>query len=96
MLWLCCWMIAFGTDYPVEPVTPFRGIYCAVTRQNEAGTKSYYPEQKLTIDQALAAYTSGSAYAEFEERDKGWICGIGRKSIPAAQRRTDDVVSRSD
>jgi len=66
-------MMAFGTDYPVEPVTPFRGIYCAVTRQNEAGTKSYYPEQKLTIDQALAAYTSGSAYAEFEERDKGLL-----------------------
>jgi hypothetical protein len=63
--------IAFGTDFPVEPITPFRGIYCAVTRQNEAGTKDYYPEQKLTIEQALAAYTTGSAYAEFTEKDKG-------------------------
>ncbi|PWT72876.1 MAG: amidohydrolase, partial [Proteobacteria bacterium] len=36
-------MLAFGTDYPVEPVTPFRGIYCAVARMNEAGTKSYFP-----------------------------------------------------
>jgi hypothetical protein len=65
--------IAFGTDYPVEPITPFRGIYCAVTRQNEAGTKDYFPEQKLTIEQALAAYTTGSAYAEFAEKDKGTL-----------------------
>ena len=60
--------LAFGTDYPVEPITPFRGVYAAVTRKNEAGTKQYYPEQKLTIEQALAAYTTGSAYAEFAEK----------------------------
>ena len=63
--------LAFGTDFPVEPVTPFRGLYAAVARQNEAGTREYYPEQKLTIQQALAAYTTGSAYAEFAEKDKG-------------------------
>jgi predicted amidohydrolase YtcJ len=63
--------LAFGTDYPVEPITPFRGLYAAVTRMNEAGTKSYYPENKLTRGQALAAYTQGSAYAEFEEKHKG-------------------------
>ena len=66
-------MLAFGTDYPVEPIGPFRGVYCAVTRMNEAGTKSYFPEQKLTIHDALAAYTTGSAYAEFEEKDKGLL-----------------------
>ncbi|MBI2677761.1 MAG: amidohydrolase [Candidatus Koribacter versatilis] len=65
--------LAFGTDYPVEPITPFRGLYAAVTRKNEAGTKTYYPEQKLTIDEAIAAYTSGSAYAEFAEKDKGML-----------------------
>jgi predicted amidohydrolase YtcJ len=65
--------LAFGTDYPVEPITPFRGVYAAVTRMNEEGTESYYPEQKLTIDQALAAYTSGSAYAEFAEKQKGTL-----------------------
>src|SRR6478609_3576816 len=63
--------LAFGTDYPVEPITPFRGLYAAVTRKNEAGTKEYYPEQKLTIDHAIAAYTTGAAYAEFEEDKKG-------------------------
>ncbi len=65
--------LAFGTDYPVEPITPFRGIYAAVSRQNEAGTKTYFPEQKLTIEQALAAYTTGSAYAQFAEKEKGTL-----------------------
>jgi hypothetical protein len=63
--------LAFGTDYPVEPITPFRGVYCAVTRKNEAGTKEYFPGQKLNIDQAIAAYTTGAAYAEFAEHEKG-------------------------
>ena len=65
--------IAFGTDYPVEPLAPFRGVYAAVTRKNEAGTKEYFPEQKLTIQQALAAYTTGSAYAQFAEHEKGTL-----------------------
>ena len=65
--------LAFGTDYPVEPITPFRGVYAAVTRKNEAGTKTYYPEEKLTIDEALRAYTAGSAYAEFAEKQKGTL-----------------------
>ena len=64
-------VLAFGTDYPVEPMTPFRGLYAAITRKNEAGTKEYYPEQKISIDQAIAAYTTGSAFAEFAENDKG-------------------------
>jgi predicted amidohydrolase YtcJ len=63
--------LAFGTDYPVEPVTPFRGLYAAVTRKSEDGKHEYFPEQKLTMDQALAAYTTGSAFAEFEEKEKG-------------------------
>lgn len=63
--------LAFGTDYPVEPVTPFRGLYSAVTRMNEKGTKTYFPENKLTRAQALYAYTQGSAYAEFAEKRKG-------------------------
>jgi predicted amidohydrolase YtcJ len=65
--------LAFGTDYPVEPITPFRGVYAAVTRMNEVGSKEYFPEQKLDIHQALAAYTTGSAYAEFMEHDKGTL-----------------------
>jgi predicted amidohydrolase YtcJ len=63
--------LAFGTDYPVEPITPFRGLYAAVSRKNEAGTKEYFPTNKLTRGQALYAYTQGSAYAEFAEKHKG-------------------------
>ena len=65
--------LAFGTDYPVEPITPFRGIYAAVTRKNEAGTREYFPEQRVTIEQAIAAYTTGAAYAQFTEKEKGTI-----------------------
>jgi len=65
--------LAFGTDYPVEPITPFRGVYAAVARMNEAGTKSYFPDQELTIQQALATYTTGSAYAQFAEKEKGTL-----------------------
>jgi predicted amidohydrolase YtcJ len=65
--------LAFGTDYPVEPITPFRGIYAAITRKNEAGTKEFFAEQRVTIEQALAAYTIGSAYAEFAETQKGTL-----------------------
>jgi predicted amidohydrolase YtcJ len=63
--------LAFGTDYPVEPVSPFRGLYAAVTRKSENGKQEFFPEQKLTMDQAIAAYTTGSAFAEFEEKEKG-------------------------
>jgi predicted amidohydrolase YtcJ len=63
--------LAFGTDYPVEPISPFRGLYAAITRTSEDGKKTYYPEQKLTIEQAIAAYTSGSAFSEFAEKQKG-------------------------
>jgi predicted amidohydrolase YtcJ len=63
--------LAFGTDYPVEPVTPFRGLYAAVTRKSEDGKQEYFPEQKITIDQAISAYTTGSAFAEFAEKYKG-------------------------
>ncbi len=63
--------LAFGTDYPVESISPFRGLYAAVTRQNEAGTQTFHPEQKITLDEALYAYTQASAFAEFRERIKG-------------------------
>ncbi len=65
--------LAFGTDYPVEPITPFRGLYAAVTRKSEDGKREYFPAQKITIDEAIAAYTSGAAYAEFAEKEKGTL-----------------------
>jgi predicted amidohydrolase YtcJ len=66
-------MLAFGTDDPVEPISPFRGLYAAVTRKSENGKQEFFPEQKLTMDQAIGAYTTGSAFAEFEEKEKGQL-----------------------
>ena len=63
--------LAFGTDEPVEPVSPFRGLYAAILRKSEDGKKEYFPEQKITMEQAISAYTTGSAFAEFEEKEKG-------------------------
>jgi len=63
--------LAFGTDYPVEPITPFRGLFEALTRTSEDGSKSLSVENKLSRGQALYAYTQGSAYAEFSEKQKG-------------------------
>lgn len=65
--------LAFGTDYPVEPIHPFRVLYASVTRKNEAGTAEYVPEERLTMDEAIAGYTSGAAFAEYAERDKGTL-----------------------
>jgi predicted amidohydrolase YtcJ len=63
--------LAFGTDFPVEPISPFRGLYAATTRTSESGKQQYYPDQKISMDQAIAAYTTGSAFAEFAEKEKG-------------------------
>jgi predicted amidohydrolase YtcJ len=65
--------LAFGTDYPVEPITPFRGLYAAVTRKDEEGKKEYVPQQKISIHAAIRAYTSDAAYAELSEQDKGTL-----------------------
>jgi predicted amidohydrolase YtcJ len=64
-------VLAFGTDYNVEPISPFRGLYAAVTRKSENGKQEFFPEQRITLDQAIAAYTTGSAFAEFQEKEKG-------------------------
>ncbi|MDP9052629.1 MAG: amidohydrolase [Acidobacteriota bacterium] len=63
--------LAFGTDYPVESINPMRGLYAAITRQNEAGNATYQPQEKITLSEAIYAYTQGSAFAEFRERTKG-------------------------
>jgi predicted amidohydrolase YtcJ len=65
--------LAFGTDYPVEVVSPFRGLYACVTRQLPNGTPAggWQPQEKISLEDCIRAYTSGSAYAEFEEGKKG-------------------------
>jgi predicted amidohydrolase YtcJ len=63
--------LAFGTDYPVESINPFRGLYSAITRQNEAGTMTFEPQEKITLNEAIYAYTQAPAFAEFREHQKG-------------------------
>ncbi len=67
--------LAFGSDWPVAPLSPILGIYAAVTRATLDGKhpEGWFPEQRLTVEEALRAYTMGSAYAAFEENDKGSI-----------------------
>jgi predicted amidohydrolase YtcJ len=67
--------LAFGTDWDVAPLNPMLGIYAAVTRATLDGKNpnGWFPEQKLTVAEAVHAYTMGSAYAEFQENDKGSI-----------------------
>jgi predicted amidohydrolase YtcJ len=64
-------VLAFGTDYPVELINPFRGLYSAITRQNEAGTQTFQPQEKISLNEAIYAYTQASAYGEFREKVKG-------------------------
>ncbi len=65
--------LAFGSDWTVAPINPMLGLYAAVTRATLDGKNpnGWFPEQKLTLQQAIEAYTMGSAYAEFREKDKG-------------------------
>jgi predicted amidohydrolase YtcJ len=67
--------LAFGTDWPVAPLDPMLTLYAATSRATLDGKnpQGWFPEQKLSIQEAIAAYTLGSAYAEFQEHDKGSI-----------------------
>lgn len=67
--------LAFGTDWPVAPLDPMLALYAAVTRATLDGKhpEGWVPEQKVTVAQAIEAYTVGAAYAEFKEKEKGSI-----------------------
>jgi hypothetical protein len=67
--------LAFGSDWPVAPLDPLLGIYAAATRATLDGKNpgGWFPEQRLTVSEALRAYTQGCAYASFEEKDKGTL-----------------------
>jgi len=67
--------LAFGSDWPVAPPTPLEGIYAAVTRRTLDGKNpnGWIPEQKITVQESLKAYTLDAACASFEEKIKGSI-----------------------
>jgi len=68
-------MLAFGSDWSVAPPTPLEGIYAAVTRRtiDNANENGWVPLQKISVEEALKAYTINGAYASFEEDIKGTI-----------------------
>lgn len=68
-------VLAFGSDWFVAPPTPIEGIYAAVTRRtlDDRHPDGWVPEQRITVEEALRAYTIGGAYAAFDERDRGTI-----------------------
>jgi predicted amidohydrolase YtcJ len=67
--------VAAGSDFPVEEVSPLLGLYAAVTRQNAEGMpqSGWFPEQRMTLDEAVRAFTHEAAYAEFAEQQRGML-----------------------
>ena len=67
--------LAFGSDWDVAPISPLAGIYAAATRRTVDGRNpgGWFPEQKITVAEALRAYTAAAAYAAFEENEKGTL-----------------------
>jgi predicted amidohydrolase YtcJ len=66
-------ILAFGTDYSVEPLNPMEGLYAAVTRKDRMGEEGegWIPEEKLSMEEAIKYYTWGAAYSQFMEERKG-------------------------
>ena len=82
-------VLAFGSDWPVAPLDPFVGLDAAVTRRTLDGKNpgGWFPEQRVTVAEAVAAYTLGSAYAAHQEADRGTL---------AAGKLADFVVLSQD
>ena len=96
--------LAFGSDWYVAPPTPLEGIYAAVTRRtlDDKHPGGWVPEQKITVEEALRAYTAGGAFASFMDREAGTLAPgmladvavLDRdlRTIPAEQIRHVKVV----
>ncbi len=88
--------LAFGTDFPVEPLSPFRGLYAATTHGGENGER-FFPEQRVSLPEALHAWTQGAAWAERAEGWKGLLrpgfvadfCVLDRDLLPCADGPSD-------
>jgi predicted amidohydrolase YtcJ len=68
-------ILAFGSDSPVAPLNPLLGVYAAVTRRtlDNKNPNGWVPEQKITVEETVRAFTSGSAFAEFQDTVKGTL-----------------------
>jgi len=74
-------ILTFGSDWPVAPLSPLEGIYAAVTRRTTDGDNpdGWQPQEKITVEEALTAYTATNAYAGFEE-DKAGTLETGKRA----------------
>ena len=90
--------LAFGSDWFVAPPTPLEGIYAAVTRRtlDDQNPDGWVPEQKISVEEALRAYTSGAAYASFEENEKGSDRARRARGLRDHRPRPHEGRSRSD
>jgi predicted amidohydrolase YtcJ len=81
-------VLAFGSDWTVAPLDPLLGIYAAVTRRTADGRNpgGWIPEQKVTLEQALRAYTTGNAYGVFAEATRGKIAPGYRADLVVVDR----------
>lgn len=84
--------LCFGSDWTVGPLNPLLGIYAAVTRRTIDGKNpgGWFPEQKITVREAIACYTINNAYAVFEESEKGSI-SVGK--LADLVLLADDILS---
>lgn len=65
--------LAFGTDFPIDTLDPLLQIYRAVTRIDSSGKTVWHPHERITLAEALKAYTAGSAYGSFREKELGTL-----------------------
>jgi hypothetical protein len=82
-------ILTFGSDWPVAPLSPLEGVYAAVTRRTTDGANpdGWQPQEKITVEEALRAYTVSNAYADFEEDVAGTL---------EAGKRADFIVLSDD
>ncbi len=80
--------LAFGSDFPVEVVNPFYGVYAALTRQDESGHPSggWHPDQRMSLEETLQAFTAGAAFASFSEDRVGVLKTGFRADVTVVDR----------
>jgi predicted amidohydrolase YtcJ len=88
--------LAFGSDAPVEIVSPFYGIYAALTREDEHGSPpgGWHPDQKLSLEETLRAHTAGAARAAFAEGRLGVLKPGMRADLTVVDRDLFNVAPR--
>ncbi len=88
--------VAFGSDFPVEPLDPMRNLFAAVTRESETDAKdpAYHPEERVTLEQAIAAETIGGAHACFRENELGALRSGTLADLVVLDRPLDPAAPR--